>query len=45
MTLMLKDLTSYMRTIEGGFGKEHEDSIIPSRAIGKEGQKWGKLGH
>jgi hypothetical protein len=45
MTVMLTDLTSYRRTAKGKFGKEQEDSTIPSRAAGKEEQKLGNSGY
>ena len=45
MILMLTKFTISRKTIEGKFGKEHEDSTIPSRAAGKEGLKLGNLGH
>jgi len=45
MILMLIDLTNYKRKIEGRFGKEHTDSIIPSTVVGKEGKKWRNSGH
>ena len=45
MILMLIDLTSYRRTIEGKFGKEHKDSTTPSKVAGEEGLKLENSNH